>query len=202
MVRYDTYCDTGITIRYVSRYIYYPLIYEMQNYVTEVPIRIYYNIWGNTYHDTIFSLAIRIMGAVYRYIVIHWWIVTSLKIDNKVGIITTLDFQSSLFNPCLVYMRKSPRCCADWTVEQFTEPQWTLLHSLCDNFKPRRASAVAKRLCLHLWGEIKNNAWVTVNNDFWVTSEAICQWFSRVTKSRVKIIGKSHNVWPKNRYSR
>ena len=22
---------------------------------------------------------------------------------------------------------------------------------------------------------IKNNAWVTVNNDFWVTSEAICQ---------------------------
>ena len=34
--------------------------------------------------------------------------------------------------------------------------------------------------------DIKNNAWVTVNNDFWVTSEAICQWFSRVTKSRVK----------------
>ena len=23
--------------------------------------------------------------------------------------------------------------------------------------------------------EIKNNAWVTMNNDFWVTSEAICQ---------------------------
>ena len=23
--------------------------------------------------------------------------------------------------------------------------------------------------------DIKNNAWVTVNNDFWVTSEAICQ---------------------------
>ena len=39
--------------------------------------------------------------------------------------------------------------------------------------------------------DIKNNAWVTVNNDFWVTSEAICQWFSRVTKSRVKIIGKN-----------
>ena len=49
--------------------------------------------------------------------------------------------------------------------------------------------------------DIKNNAWVTVNNDFWVTSEAICQWFSRVTKSRVKIIGKSHHEWPKNRYS-
>ena len=77
-MRYDTYCDTGITIRYVSRYIYYPLIYEMQNCVIEVSIKIYYNIWGNTYHDTIFSLAIRIVGAVYRYIVIHWWIVTSL----------------------------------------------------------------------------------------------------------------------------
>ena len=23
--------------------------------------------------------------------------------------------------------------------------------------------------------DIKNNAWVTVNNEFWVTSEAICQ---------------------------
>ena len=44
---------------------------------------------------------------------------------------------------------------------------------------------------------IKDNAWVTVNNDFWVTSEAICQGFSRVTKSRVKIIGKSHHEWPK-----
>ena len=44
---------------------------------------------------------------------------------------------------------------------------------------------------------IKNNAWVTVNNGVWVTSEAICQWFSRVTKSRVKIIGKSHHEWPK-----
>ena len=30
--------------------------------------------------------------------------------------------------------------------------------------------------------DIKNDAWVTLNNDFWVTSEAICQWFSRVTK--------------------
>ena len=28
---------------------------------------------------------------------------------------------------------------------------------------------------------IKTNAWVTVNNDLGVTSEAICQWFSRVT---------------------
>ena len=45
-------------------------------------------------------------------------------------------------------------------------------------------------------GDIKNNAWVTMNNDFWVTSETICQWFSRVTKSRVKIIGKSTHEWP------
>ena len=50
--------------------------------------------------------------------------------------------------------------------------------------------------------DIKNNAWVTVNNDVWVTSEVICQWFSRVTKSRLKIISKSHHEWPKNRYSR
>ena len=26
-----------------------------------------------------------------------------------------------------------------------------------------------------------NNTFVTVNNDFWVTRDAICQWFSRVT---------------------
>ena len=46
-------------------------------------------------------------------------------------------------------------------------------------------------------GEIKNTTWVTVNNDFLVTSEMICLWFSRVAKSRVKIIGKSHHEWPK-----
>ena len=44
---------------------------------------------------------------------------------------------------------------------------------------------------------IKNNAWVTVNNDFFVTSEAIRQWFSRVTKSRVKIIAESPHEWQK-----
>ena len=32
-----------------------------------------------------------------------------------------------------------------------------------------------------------------------VTSEMICQWFSRVTKSRVTIIGKSPHEWPKYR---
>ena len=45
--------------------------------------------------------------------------------------------------------------------------------------------------------DIKNNAWVTVDNDFLVTSGVICQRFSRVTKSRVKIIGKSPHEWPK-----
>ena len=55
---------------------------------------------------------------------------------------------------------------------------------------------------MYMYIYIKNNAWVTVNNDFWVTSEAICQYFSRVTKSRMKIIGKSHHEWPQNRYSR
>ena len=44
---------------------------------------------------------------------------------------------------------------------------------------------------------IKNNAWVTVNNDFFVTSEATPQWFSRVTKSRVKIIAESPHEWQK-----
>ena len=49
--------------------------------------------------------------------------------------------------------------------------------------------------------DIKHNGWVTVNNKFLVTSEVICQWFSRVTKSWVKIIGKSPHEWPKNHYS-
>ena len=65
----------------------------------------------------------------------------------------------------------------------------------------------AQSICNDLWWHpnvwyIKNNAWVTVNNDFWVTSEAICQWFSWVTKSRVKIIGKIASRVTQNRYSR
>ena len=47
---------------------------------------------------------------------------------------------------------------------------------------------------LHILWYIEN-AWDTVNNDFWVTSEAICQQFSRVTKSWEKILGKSHHEW-------
>ena len=41
-----------------------------------------------------------------------------------------------------------------------------------------------------------------MNNDFWVTRGAIYQWFSLVTSSLVKIIGKSPHSWPKSRYSR
>ena len=74
-----------------------------------------------------------------------------------------------------------------------------------------------------MW-DIKNNAWVTVNNDllvtrevicqwfslvtipwitiFFVTHEVICQWFSLVTSSLMKIIGKPPHKWPKSRYSR
>ena len=36
--------------------------------------------------------------------------------------------------------------------------------------------------------------WITI---FFVTSEAIRQWFSRVTKSRVKIIAESPHEWQK-----
>ena len=36
---------------------------------------------------------------------------------------------------------------------------------------------------------------------FLVTSEVICQWISRVSKSRMKIIGKSRHEWLKYRYS-
>ena len=57
--------------------------------------------------------------------------------------------------------------------------------SCCDQSSPARRT-------------IKNNAWVTVNNYFWVTSEAICQWFSWVTRSRGKILGKLHHEWHKN----
>ena len=43
--------------------------------------------------------------------------------------------------------------------------QWWLLHNL-----------YARHFCSGCWVEdIKNNAWVTMNNDFGVTSEAICQ---------------------------
>ena len=48
-------------------------------------------------------------------------------------------------------------------------------------------------LLLYCNAYVKNNAWVNVNNDFSVTREAICQWFSRTTKSRMKINGKSRH---------
>ena len=48
----------------------------------------------------------------------------------------------------------------------------------------------------------EDNTFVTVNNDILVTREVICQWFSFVISSLVKIIAKSTHSWPKNRYSR
>ena len=36
--------------------------------------------------------------------------------------------------------------------------------------------------------DVKNNAWVTVNNDFWVTSEAICQSLANRITSDPKIV--------------
>ena len=42
-----------------------------------------------------------------------------------------------------------------------------------------------------------NNTFVAMNNDFWVTHDVICQWFSLVTSSLVKVIGKSPHSWPK-----
>ena len=41
-----------------------------------------------------------------------------------------------------------------------------------------------------------NNTFVTMNNDSFVSCEVICQWFSLVTLSLVKIIGKSPHSWP------
>ena len=40
----------------------------------------------------------------------------------------------------------------------------------------------------------ENNTSVTVNNDFSVSREVICQWFSLVTLSLMKIIGKSPHL--------
>ena len=46
----------------------------------------------------------------------------------------------------------------------------SFVSSTSDKFCPSLCSVVY----------IKNNAWVTMNNNFWVMSEAICQKFSRV----------------------
>ena len=42
-----------------------------------------------------------------------------------------------------------------------------------------------------------NNTFVTLNNDILVTREVICQWFSFVTSSLVKLIAKSSHSWSK-----
>ena len=49
--------------------------------------------------------------------------------------------------------------------------------------------------------DIKNNTWVTVNNDFGVMSEALWQQFSLVTKPQVKIISKRFMSDPKSLFT-
>ena len=113
-------------------------------------------------------------------------------------------------------------CGADRTQVGPMLAPWTLLSRKHIGLRPRFLSLESIRLLkttiksydahrhilgeapfsLYVIHEIENNARVTVNNDFLVTSAVICQWFSRVTKSRVKIIGKSPHEWPENRYSR
>ena len=51
--------------------------------------------------------------------------------------------------------------------------------------------------CVCVWVDLPVIFTSDEYNDFLVTSGVICQWFSRVTKSRVKIIGKSPHEWPK-----
>ena len=61
---------------------------------------------------------------------------------------------------------------------------------------------IALMVGLANWGSPHQTFLILADHvEFGVTSEAICQWFSRVTKSRVNITGKSHHEWPKNRYS-
>ena len=50
--------------------------------------------------------------------------------------------------------------------------------------------------------KIYNDTFVTVINDTLVTCDVICQRFSLVTSSLMKIIGKSPNPWPKYHYLR
>ena len=57
-------------------------------------------------------------------------------------------------------------------------------HTLWDT--PLIYTNIWYKIYIYFYWYIKNNAWVTVNNDFFVTSEAIRQWFSRVTKSEWK----------------
>ena len=118
---------------------------------------------------------------------IHQWLVYS---PHK-GPVTQKMFpfdDITMTSHCLNWWRPNP---------QYHMVSMSSIDFSTDHFQPRMISNDSCQ-----YHEIKNNAWVTVNNDFWVTSEAICQWFSRVTKSRVKIIGKSHHEWPQNRYWR
>ena len=72
-------------------------------------------------------------------------------------------------------------------------------------FKSHRIETLCSGLNVLIMWYIKNNARLCTSYcELWflVTSEVICQWFSWVMKSRVKIIGKSPQEWQKNRYPR
>ena len=127
------------------------------------------------------------INGVMKYAVLFYnccrWIVFN---PSSAGSVCFIRHPSSLYLQisCLANSKRTSKLCNTGPLCGESTSDW--------RFPSQKASNV----------DIKNNAWVTVNNDFWVTSEAICQWFSRVSKSRVKIIGKSHHEWPKNRYSR
>ena len=65
--------------------------------------------------------------------------------------------------------------------------------NLYEKAKVRRCYILTTLSMCPYMKSIKNNAWVTVDNDFWTR----VRWFFRATKSRVTIIGKSRNEWPK-----
>ena len=76
--------------------------------------------------------------------------------------------------------------------------RWLFLAELCVQDIFSRIVCSGHKIMCKKW----NNTFLTMNNNFWVTHDAICQWFSLMTSSLVKIIGKSHHSWPKNSYSR
>ena len=73
----------------------------------------------------------------------------------------------------------------------------------CDNCEMSDRWFVLAELCVQDKWPVRNKYYIRYHEYwFWVTRNAICQWFSLVTSSLVKIIGKSPHSWPKNRCSR
>ena len=106
---------------------------------------------------------------------------------------------TNMTSQCQSYIRVTSQInCGDVTIlNQKRVSLATMAKSAIDNCFSRIVCSGHQIACKKL-----NNTPVTVNNDFGVTREAICQWFSLVTSTLVKIIGKSLHSWPKNRYTR